>query len=161
MSIPKSHYFEARPAVASRPRTVHLRLADMELDLESDRGVFGSKGGDLGTLVLLREAPAAPATGDLLDLGCGYGPIAVTLARPAPGARGCAPGASRGGSASLQRPGTRAIGQRVWNLHPDGGLTGDGISPLSVIGARSFSTIGSGTGIELSRALVYGCWGRS
>jgi len=87
MSIPKSHYFEARPAVASRPRTVHLRLADMELDLESDRGVFGSKGVDLGTLVLLREAPAAPATGDLLDLGCGYGPIAITLARRAPGAR--------------------------------------------------------------------------
>jgi 16S rRNA G1207 methylase RsmC len=87
MSIPKTHYFEARPAVASRPRTVRLRLPDLELELESDRGVFGARGIDLGTEVLLREAPAPPASGDLLDLGCGYGPIAITLARRAPGAR--------------------------------------------------------------------------
>jgi 16S rRNA (guanine1207-N2)-methyltransferase len=87
MSIPKSHYFEARPGVASRPRTVRLQLPDLELELESDRGVFGAKALDLGTLVLLREAPAPPASGDLLDLGCGYGPIAVTLARRAPEAR--------------------------------------------------------------------------
>ena len=87
MSIPKSHYFEVRPEVASRPRTVHLHLPDVELGLQSDRGVFGSRGVDLGTLVLLREAPAPPASGEILDLGCGYGPIAVVLARRAPGAR--------------------------------------------------------------------------
>ncbi len=87
MSIPKSHYFEARPEVPSRPRTVHLRLPDMDLKLQSDRGVFGSKGVDLGTLVLLREGPAPPAEGEILDLGSGYGPIAVALARRAPGAR--------------------------------------------------------------------------
>ena len=87
MSIPKSHYFEARPAVASRPRTVRLRLAGLDLELQSDRGVFGSKGVDLGTMVLLREAPAPPPGGELLDLGCGYGPIAIVLARHAPKAR--------------------------------------------------------------------------
>ncbi len=87
MSIPKSHYFEARPEVPSRPRTVHLRLPDMDLELQSDRGVFGSKGVDLGTLVLLRDGPAPPAEGEILDLGSGYGPIAVALARRAPGAR--------------------------------------------------------------------------
>ena len=61
-----------------------LRLGDLELLLEADRGVFGSKAVDLGTLVLLREAPAPPETGDLLDLGCGYGPIAIALARRSP-----------------------------------------------------------------------------
>ena len=86
MSIPKSHYFEARPAVASRPRRVKLRLGELELDLEADRGVFGSKGIDLGTLVLLREAPDPPPTGEVLDLGSGYGPIAIVLARRSPGA---------------------------------------------------------------------------
>ena len=35
---------------------------------------------------LLRAVPAPPPEGDLLDLGCGYGPIAVTMARRAPGA---------------------------------------------------------------------------
>src|SRR6266498_5164069 len=87
MSIPKSHYFEARPAVASRRRTVRLRLGDLDLELQADRGVFGSKGIDAGTMVLLREAPPPPESGDVLDLGCGYGPIAIALARKAPNAR--------------------------------------------------------------------------
>jgi 16S rRNA (guanine1207-N2)-methyltransferase len=86
MSIPKTQYFEAQPAVASRPRTVHLRLGELDLALQADRGVFGSKGVDLGTMVLLREAPPPPAAGDLLDLGCGYGPIAIVLAKRSPDA---------------------------------------------------------------------------
>lgn len=84
MSIPKSHYFEAQPAVPSRRHTVHLRAAGIELELEADRGVFGSRGVDLGTQVLLNEAPAPPASGEVLDLGCGYGPIAIVIARRAP-----------------------------------------------------------------------------
>ncbi|HKC18637.1 MAG TPA: methyltransferase [Candidatus Dormibacteraeota bacterium] len=87
MSIPKSHYFEARPAVPSRPHTVRLKTGDIDLRLQADRGVFGSKGVDLGTLMLLQEAPPPPTGGDLLDLGSGYGPIAIALARRAPGAR--------------------------------------------------------------------------
>ena len=101
MSIPKSRptnshaeaplrpgqYFEAEPAVASRPRVVLLRLGPIELELQADRGVFGSKGVDLGTVTLLREAPPPPAKGEILDLGCGYGPIALTLARRSPSAQ--------------------------------------------------------------------------
>src|SRR5438034_6784077 len=84
MSIPKSHYFEAQPEVASRPRTVHLHLADVDVELQADRGVFGSRGVDLGTLVLLREGPPPPTEGEVLDLGSGYGPIAIALARRSP-----------------------------------------------------------------------------
>src|SRR5712691_8531191 len=97
MSIPKnrplptkrgsSHYFDRSPVVQSRPRTVFLHLGELALELQADRGVFGSRGIDLGTLSLLREAPGPPPTGDILDLGCGYGPIAIALARQAPGAR--------------------------------------------------------------------------
>jgi 16S rRNA (guanine1207-N2)-methyltransferase len=86
MSIPKSHYFEARPEIASKPRAVRLQLGDVALELEADRGVFGSKAVDLGTTVLLKEAPPPPQTGDVLDLGSGYGPIAIALARRAPSA---------------------------------------------------------------------------
>jgi 16S rRNA G1207 methylase RsmC len=78
------HYFDPEPAVASRPRTVRLRLDDLQLELEADRGVFGSRAVDLGTLTLLREAPPPPAEGQILDLGCGYGPIAIALARRSP-----------------------------------------------------------------------------
>jgi 16S rRNA (guanine1207-N2)-methyltransferase len=87
MSIPKTHYFEARPAVASRPRPVHLRVGGLDLELQADRGVFGSKGIDLGTMTLLKEAPPPPQTGEVLDLGCGYGPIAIALAKRSPDAK--------------------------------------------------------------------------
>lgn len=81
------HYFSASPAVASSPRTVTLTLPDLTVELRTDRGVFSPDRVDAGTKVLLLEAPAPPPHGDLLDLGCGYGPIAVTLARRAPAAR--------------------------------------------------------------------------
>jgi 16S rRNA G1207 methylase RsmC len=48
--------------------------------------LFSHRAVDRGTWILLRHGPAAPARGDLLDLGCGYGPIAVTLARRCPAA---------------------------------------------------------------------------
>jgi 16S rRNA (guanine1207-N2)-methyltransferase len=87
MSIPKNHYFNPTPSVASRPHTVRLRLRDeIDLSLQADRGVFASRRLDLGTEILLREAPPPPASGDLLDLGAGYGPIAILLARRSPDA---------------------------------------------------------------------------
>jgi 16S rRNA G1207 methylase RsmC len=97
MSIPKNqrplsssrraHYFDPSPAVASKPRLVHLHVGELAIELQADRGVFGSRGVDLGTLVLLKEAPPPPSRGDILDLGSGYGPIAIALARQAPQAR--------------------------------------------------------------------------
>jgi 16S rRNA (guanine1207-N2)-methyltransferase len=87
LTAQKSHYFDPAPVVESKPRTVHLHVGELALELKADRGVFGSRGVDLGTLVLLREAPPPPSQGDILDLGSGYGPIAIALARQAPGAR--------------------------------------------------------------------------
>ena len=65
---------------------MRLDLPDLSLELQVDRGVFSAGRVDPGTKVLLLEAPAPPSTGDLLDLGCGYGPIALALATRAPGA---------------------------------------------------------------------------
>ena len=78
--IAEAHYFNAEPAVASRP--VEVRLGDDVL--VSDRGVFSADHVDPGTVELLRAVPPPPERGDLLDLGCGYGPIALTMARRAP-----------------------------------------------------------------------------
>jgi 16S rRNA (guanine1207-N2)-methyltransferase len=81
-----THYFEERPEVGSAPSAVRLALPDVTLDLATDRGVFSRDGIDPGTKLLLLEAPAPATSGDLLDLGCGYGPMALTMARRAPGA---------------------------------------------------------------------------
>lgn len=81
------HYFAPEPAVPSRRRTVRLELPDLSLALATDRGVFSHDHVDPGTKLLLLEAPApADVPADVLDLGCGYGPIAVALARRAPAA---------------------------------------------------------------------------
>jgi 16S rRNA (guanine1207-N2)-methyltransferase len=97
MSIPKNrpplstpkrgHYFDPAPEAESKPRTLHLHVGELAIEMQADRGVFGSRAIDLGTLTLLKEAPLPPLDGDLLDLGCGYGPIAITLARRSPAAR--------------------------------------------------------------------------
>jgi 16S rRNA (guanine1207-N2)-methyltransferase len=81
------HYFEAEPAVASAPRTVTLHLPDRSSTFRTDRGVFAGSNVDAATKYLLLEAPAPPVEGTFLDLGCGYGPIACTLAARRPSAR--------------------------------------------------------------------------
>ena len=86
MAAPGSHYFDEEPTTESAPRDVSLLLPDMNLTLRTDRGVFGYNRVDAGTKLLLLKAPAPSATGDLLDLGCGTGSIALTMARRAPGA---------------------------------------------------------------------------
>lgn len=79
-----SHYFDPRPTSASRPAEVRWRLPDGEFTLQTDRGVFGYGAADPGTKLLLLSVPPPPAEGDLLDLGCGAGPVAITLARRSP-----------------------------------------------------------------------------
>ncbi|MEV8511158.1 methyltransferase [Dactylosporangium sp. NPDC051484] len=82
------HYFSADPAVVHERHEVVFEAVDQEFRLTSASGVFSWSRLDPGTAVLLSQAPPPdPATvGALLDLGCGYGPIAAVLAAAAPGA---------------------------------------------------------------------------
>jgi 16S rRNA (guanine1207-N2)-methyltransferase len=63
---------------------VQWSLPDGPLTITTDRGVFGYGLVDTGTKLLLLTAPPPPPRGDLLDLGCGAGPIAITMARRSP-----------------------------------------------------------------------------
>ena len=81
-----TQYFAEQPDAPHRPGLVHVVLPDVHLALETDAGVFSPGRLDAGTRVLLETAPPPPAAGDLLDLGCGYGPLALVLASRAPGA---------------------------------------------------------------------------
>jgi len=82
-------YFTTQPQVASVAHTKQqnfavLRVADRELTIGTDRGVFSRKGIDQGTMVLLESAARPPSTGNFLDLGCGSGAIALALAAYSP-----------------------------------------------------------------------------
>jgi 16S rRNA (guanine1207-N2)-methyltransferase len=82
-----TQYFAEQPEAPHRPGLVHVVLPDVHLALQTDAGVFSPGRLDPGSRLLLETAPPPPATGDLLDLGCGYGPLALVLASRAPGAR--------------------------------------------------------------------------
>jgi 16S rRNA (guanine1207-N2)-methyltransferase len=78
------HYFDEQPDAPSMPREVQLWLPDMSLTLTTDRGVFGYGQIDAGSKLLLLKSPPPPNSGNLLDLGCGVGTIALPMARRAP-----------------------------------------------------------------------------
>jgi 16S rRNA (guanine1207-N2)-methyltransferase len=82
------HYFAASPSTPSTPHQIDLTLPEGRLvRLATDRGVFSADKVDDGTRVLLAEGPPVGDAATLVDVGCGYGPIAVTLAlRAGPGA---------------------------------------------------------------------------
>ena len=79
------HYFTAAPASAEQRRSMGVTLAGREVEVQVAGGVFSPGGLDKGTAVLLSEVPDPPAGGVFLDLGCGWGPIALSLGllRPA------------------------------------------------------------------------------
>jgi 16S rRNA (guanine1207-N2)-methyltransferase len=82
-----SQYFAEEPGAAHRPGLVHVVLPDVHLALATDSGVFSPGRLDPGTRLLLDVAPPPPDSGDVLDLGCGYGALALVLASRAPAAR--------------------------------------------------------------------------
>lgn len=80
-----SHYFHT-PTGEERRRLVAMRFWDTDWQFETAAGVFSADGLDLGTAVLLRESAPPETATRLLDLGCGYGVLAVALATACPGA---------------------------------------------------------------------------
>ncbi len=84
---PANHYFSAAPQSAHDERVVEVLLGDLAFTIRTDSGVFAHGKIDVGTLLLLAQAAQLPTTGEILDLGCGAGVIALTLAQRAPQAR--------------------------------------------------------------------------
>jgi 16S rRNA G1207 methylase RsmC len=80
------HYFTNVPEGPEHRRTITARIWGEEIKLITANGVFSADRLDLGTSVLLRESPIPAGRLRLLDLGCGYGPIAMALALNCPDA---------------------------------------------------------------------------
>jgi len=84
--VTSEHFFTEEPTSELRPRQLTFTFASRTYELVSAAGVFSANRLDLGTQVLLKKSPLPDhtTTGALLDLGCGYGPIACVLAVQAP-----------------------------------------------------------------------------
>jgi len=82
-----SHYFQNDPLLASKKRDITLSIDGLTLHFKSDNGVFSKSKVDEGSLALLKVIIPLHLTGKILDLGCGYGPIGLTIAVTSPSAR--------------------------------------------------------------------------
>jgi 16S rRNA (guanine1207-N2)-methyltransferase len=80
------HYFSAEPSAPAQRSAIEFSVGGRDYRLATASGVFSGGRLDPGTAVLLRKGdrPTAATAGVFLDLGCGYGPIAVVLAAEAP-----------------------------------------------------------------------------
>ncbi|NKX50544.1 methyltransferase [Arthrobacter deserti] len=80
------HYFSARPGTSETRRPLTVVLDGATRRLSTSGGIFSPDGIDKGTAVLLAEVPPPPPAGQFLDIGCGWGPLALTLGLKSPGA---------------------------------------------------------------------------
>ena len=80
-----SHYFES-PQTPEKRRTIDAVIWGRSYTFTTANGVFSGSRLDPGTAAMFRETTAPSAAGRFLDLGCGFGPIAVALATECPGA---------------------------------------------------------------------------
>lgn len=79
-----AHYFSTSPAGPFTRKPLTVELAGETRRLQTSSGIFSPDGIDKGTAVLLAEVPAPHPHGNLLDIGCGWGPVALTMALLAP-----------------------------------------------------------------------------
>lgn len=75
-----SHYFVNDDKLASKPRLVRYEINGVEFALSSDQGVFSKDRLDDGSRILIEALLPLNLGEKMLDLGCGIGPIGLTLA---------------------------------------------------------------------------------
>lgn len=76
-----SHYFENDENIKSKERIIYTKINDTDLQFLADNGVFSKNGLDFGTRSLLETIDLKNLHGNVLDFGCGYGPIGIYLAK--------------------------------------------------------------------------------
>ena len=81
------HYFSQEPKSDYQPKQIELNVAGEVFQVTTASGTFSPLRLDVGTSVLLDHLELAPQDGNILDLGCGWGPIALNLAKNSPKAK--------------------------------------------------------------------------
>lgn len=139
------HYFSASPSSPEQLRRIRVTLAGRELEVVTAGGVFSPDRVDAGTSVLLANTPPPPAGGHFLDLGCGWGPISLSLALASPHATVWAVDVNER-ALDLVRRNAESLG--LTNINA--------VRPEDVPGDVSFRTIRSNPPIRVGKSELHG-----
>lgn len=139
-------YFEAEPAAAAAPRMIAVDVGGMRLRFETDSGVFSPGRLDAGTRLLLLEAPPLGALDRrVLDLGCGWGPIACVAGLRSPAAEVLAVDVNE-----------RALRLAAGNAEANGAANVTVAHPDEVSPARRFDRILSNPPVRVGKTALRG-----
>lgn len=72
-----SYYFDKNTKVESKEVITKSLIGGQNYTFKTDNNVFSKKGLDFGTRTLLESLDVKNIKGDILDFGCGYGPIGI------------------------------------------------------------------------------------
>ncbi|MCP1146486.1 class I SAM-dependent methyltransferase [Lysinibacillus endophyticus] len=78
------HYYSKKPQTESKPRQWKFTLRGYSFLFETDTGVFSKSEVDFGSRVLIETFELPDLNGAILDVGCGYGPIGLSIAKDNP-----------------------------------------------------------------------------
>ncbi|UAL52432.1 MULTISPECIES: class I SAM-dependent methyltransferase [Metabacillus] len=76
-----NHYYSQQPEAESNRKSWTFTLRGNSFHFQSDRGVFSKNEVDFGSRLLIETFTKPEQKGDMLDVGCGYGPIGISLAK--------------------------------------------------------------------------------
>ena len=74
-----AHYYDLDPTLESKERLIEFVISGRKISLFTDNGVFSKAKLDEGSRLLIETLLPLSLTGKILDLGCGYGPIGLSI----------------------------------------------------------------------------------
>lgn len=78
------HYYSKNPKVESAPKRWQADIRGSRLTFTTDAGVFSKGAVDEGSQLLAETFKSPEIEGSLLEIGCGYGPVALSIAKDFP-----------------------------------------------------------------------------
>jgi 16S rRNA (guanine1207-N2)-methyltransferase len=83
-TMASEHYFSETPGSDYKLKEIQVAIDGASVTVQTSGGIFSPDHIDQGTAVLLNHLDEAPPGGNVLDIGCGWGPIALSLAKRSP-----------------------------------------------------------------------------
>lgn len=115
-----SHYFQDDPRLVSNIKEISFEINGLKMQLFTDNGVFSKKHVDEGSIIFLKVLLPLDLGENILDLGCGYGALGLTLAVAKPQCKVTLADINPRAMALCQRNATRLnLSQRVTILQSD------------------------------------------